>query len=215
MEPTALVQTRKALHALAEQVVSPLRAAATGGRIGLVARPGGFGTPDLPGGGWAGVSGTDVVAADADGGERRAPITSLRAAAEHLGLDADLPDDPLTIDADAAATLAAAWARGDAALRALVAQAAQGDEPSAIQLWPEHFDIAVELGSPDARATYGLSPGDDEHPEPYAYVGPWAVPPPGPAWNAQGFTGAEAPAEEEARVLAFWRDRSALLGSYG
>ena len=59
-----LVATRLALHALAEQIISPLRVQATGNEIALRARPGGFGTPELPGGGWAGVSGTDVVRPD-------------------------------------------------------------------------------------------------------------------------------------------------------
>ena len=30
---------------------------------------------------------------------------------------------------------------------------------------------------------YGVSPGDDHHPTPYAYVGPWTKPT-GPFWNA-------------------------------
>ena len=44
---------------------------------------------------------------------------------------------------------------------------------------------------PGARATYGFSPGDEHHPEPYAYVGPWTAQPPGELWNATGFAGAE------------------------
>ena len=36
-------------------------------------------------------------------------------------------------------------------------------------LWPEHFDVAAT----DAEVNYGVSPGDDFHPLPYAYVGPW------------------------------------------
>ena len=46
------------------------------------------------------------------------------------------------------------------------------------------------------RANYGLSPGDDEHPEPYFYVGPWSAKPEGELWNANGFTGAELPYAE-------------------
>src|SRR4051794_7010226 len=41
-----------------------------------------------------------------------------------------------------------------------------------VQLWAEHFDIAIDTG--ENRATYGFSPGDDGHPEPYLYVAPWA-----------------------------------------
>ena len=36
-------------------------------------------------------------------------------------------------------------------------------------LWPEHFDVAVT----DNEVNYGVSAGDDGHPLPYAYVGPW------------------------------------------
>jgi hypothetical protein len=55
------------------------------------------------------------------------------------------------------------------------------------RLWPEHFDLAIEMG----EATYGFSPGDDVHPEPYAYVGPWEAAVSGDLWQATGFRGAE------------------------
>jgi hypothetical protein len=43
-----------------------------------------------------------------------------------------------------------------------------------IQLWPSHFDIALELGDEagGGRANYGFSPCDDEHPA--AGAGLWA-----------------------------------------
>jgi hypothetical protein len=42
-------------------------------------------------------------------------------------------------------------------------------DPSRVQLWPEHFDLAADLGVQPAgsRATDGGSRGDDDHPEPY------------------------------------------------
>jgi hypothetical protein len=187
---------------------------ATGNEIALEPRPGGFGTPDLPGGGWTGVADGEVVAPD--GG--RARITSLRAAAEHVGLAgaAELPDEPLAVDPGAAAALAQLFARAEDALRALLADAAADEEPSEIQLWPEHFDIAIELGPGDARATYGVSPGDAEHADPYAYVAPWTAPPDGPLWQAEGFTGAQAPADDaDAIVAVFQACRAALLGRSG
>jgi hypothetical protein len=201
--------TRDALHALAESVISALRVQETGNEIALQARPGGFGTPDLPGGGWAGSADGEVVAPD--GG--RAPVTSLRAAAEHVGLaDARvLPDEPLAVDREHAAALGALFARGDAALRALLAGAAADEEPSEIHLWPEHFDIAMELGAGAARATYGVSPGDEAHADPYAYVTPWTAPPPGPLWQAEGFAGAQAPADDADAIVVFWRERRAAL----
>ena len=65
--------------------------------------------------------------------------------------------------------------------------------PARVQLWPEHFDAAVDLGAEAGgrRATFGASPGDGEHPEPYLYVAPWSPPDDGELWNATAFTGAE------------------------
>jgi hypothetical protein len=207
MSDDALVRTRLALHAVAERVISPLRVQATGNEIALAVRPGGFGTPELPGGGWVGVVGTEVVRADGT----RAPLRSLRAAAAFVGLAdaATLPDDALEVHAGAATVLAETWARGEEALELLIAGAAPGDDPSAIHLWPEHFDLAIELGTEATRATYGISPGDAEHEEPYAYVAPWTAPTetgPSTFWNAVGFTGAERPVADEAEELvAFFR----------
>ena len=66
-------------------------------------------------------------------------------------------------------------------------------DASEINLWPEHFDIAFEAGSSAAgqRANYGASPGDQDHPEPYVYVGPWTAQVDSPLWNGRGFNGAE------------------------
>jgi hypothetical protein len=86
--------------------------------------------------------------------------------------------EALGVDPEGAARLADWYALGDAILREL------GGEPI---LWPEHFDIAIELD----EVNYGFSPGDEHHPEPYAYVGPWKAPPPGELWNGTGFAGAE------------------------
>jgi hypothetical protein len=85
--------------------------------------------------------------------------------------------EPLDVDPEAADRLADWYALGDAVLREL------GGEPI---LWPEHFDIAIVIG----EANCGFSPGDDEHGEPYAYVGPFA-PVEGALWNATAFPGAE------------------------
>jgi hypothetical protein len=95
-------------------------------------------------------------------------------------------------------------------LEELRAEAGELHEPSRVQLWPEHFDLAVELGSEaaGARAAYGLSPGDDGHDEPYAYVAPWAAPPPGELWQATGFRGAEMRYQE---ILAADDQRRAIL----
>jgi hypothetical protein len=214
MPDEMLVITRLSLHLLAEQVISPLRVQATGNEIALRPRPGGFGTPDLPGGGWAGVSGTDVVVVGADGDERRTAITSPRAAAAFVGLAGEtLPDRALEVHAGAATVLADTFAIGEEALQALVAEAAPQDDASPIHLWPEHFDVAMELGRPGARATYGVSPGDEQHEAPYAYVAPWSAPPAGKFWNATAFTGAERPcqADDPGEIAAFFREAALLL----
>ena len=195
----SLITTRHSLHLLAERVISPLRVQVTGNEIALQVRPGGFGTPDLPQGGWIGVRGTDVVRVGEFGEERSAPITTLAAAAVLVGLEGGVEDAHLEVDADSAARLAEVLAIGEAALARL-----DGDDVSPIHLWPEHFDIAIEEGLEAVRATYGVSPGDDEHPDPYAYVGPWA-PREGAFWNAVGFKGAEAPVLDADQVLAFFR----------
>jgi hypothetical protein len=219
MPDAALVTTRRSLHALAERVISPRRVQATGSEIALRVRPGGFGTPELPEGGWVGVSGVGLVRVDASGNEARTAVTSLRAAATFVGLEdvASLPDDRLEVHAGAATVLAATWAIGEEALTAFAAGGAQ--DPSAPILWPEHFDIAIEAGSEAAgtRATYGVSPGDADHVEPYAYVGPWAPPEavgPDTFWNATAFTGAERPvaADDVDELVAFFREAARLLG---
>lgn len=218
MSDEALVTTRLALHALAERVISPLRVQATGNEIALRVRPGGFGTPALPDGSWVGASGTDVVRLGAGGDEQKTAISSLRGAAAFVGLvgGASLPDEPLEVHAGAAAVLAETWAIGEDALTAFAAAGAQ--DPSPPILWPEHFDIAIEAGSEPAgtRATYGVSPGDADHDEPYAYVGPWTPPQttgPTTFWNATAFTGAERPvADDLDELVAFFHEAARLLG---
>jgi hypothetical protein len=213
-DPT-LVTTRRALHALAAQVIAPLRVQATGNEIALRPRPGGFGTPELPEGGWVGADGTDLVRVDAEGARETAPITSLLDAADFVGLDdaaSALTDERLEVHAGAAQILASAWASGEEALAAFAADPATVD-PSPAILWPEHFDIAVEAGSEadGTRATYGVSPGDDDHPEPYAYISLWTPPPgletgPSTFWNAVGFTGAERLWTDDVdELVAFFR----------
>ena len=215
MPDATLVTTRRSLHALAAQVISPLRVQATGNEIALRARPGGFGTPELPQGGWVGVAGTALVRVDADGAQERAAITTLRDAADFVGLDdaaSALGDDALEVHAGAVSVLADAWAIGTEALEAFAATTEAATAPT---LWPEHFDVAVEAGPEATRGTYGVSPGDADHDEPYAYVAPWTAPAatgPSTFWNAAAFTGAERPvADDVDELVAFFRAAAALL----
>ena len=93
-----------------------------------------------------------------------------------------------------------------------------------MQLWPEHFDIAVELGTErdGHRAGFGASPGDELHPEPYLYVVPWSEVPASDLWQATAFRGAELPyatlllAENQRETaLRFFDERLAALGGRG
>jgi hypothetical protein len=91
-----------------------------------------------------------------------------------------------------------------------------------VQLWPEHFDVATELGNEQAerRAGVGGSPCDEAHPEPYLYVTPWTARPEGELWQASGFPGAElsysdllAAPDQRAAALEFFRVRLAALNA--
>lgn len=203
--PPDYPRSRKALHRLAEDVIKAAREHETG-EFSLVRTPGGFGTPVYGGGRQVRVEGTELVV-DSGPGERRAQITSLAAAVDLVGRDRlpaglDPPGEPLGVDPAAAAALAAAFEAGEEILRRLSAGTDPGDEPTEPTLWPEHFDIAIELGNADGglRANYGMSPGDENHPHPYFYVGPWDARPEGELWNGTGFPGAEISYEELAQA---------------
>lgn len=79
---------------------------------------------------------------------------------------------------------------------------------SDVRCWPHHFDIAsLKVFDPDADAEsarsvgVGMSPGDENYPEPYWYVLPWPKPTQdnlpnlegGGHWHRDGFTGAILP----------------------
>ncbi len=173
-----LVRTRRALHALGELVLAGPQYRVSG-TIKLRASPGGFGTWVQPG---LAVVGADLVK---DGTTVPVSGRTARELAASLGVIAGAPldvyldgsgmsvDDVLDVDAGAAAHIADAYARGDAALRLLAPDA----EPV---LWPEHFDVGIRVDD----VNYGVSPGDGYLAEPYAYVGVDPVPVADPFWNA-------------------------------
>ena len=223
--PVSLVKTRLALHRLSEQLISPARAKANG-KIALRYTRGGLGTPFFGEDVQIRVAG-DELTVERSGQERTAKISTLEAAADHIGRDL-LPDDlrlddsALEVDPVAAGFLGEWYGFACNVLETLRAGAAPGTDSSRVQLWAEHFDLAVELGSEDAgqRAGYGCSPGDEQHPEPYLYVAPWVPPPPGELWQATGFNGAELSyadllREDDQRALAleFFGERLAALTS--
>jgi hypothetical protein len=186
-----LAATRDGWHRVAEHVLAAALYAASG-EIGLVPAPGGFRTlPFGPNSRFLAVDGTELVAGDA-ATTRRATLTTIRAAAEFAGVMPGAParvyqpatplrlDEPLMIDPRAACLLAEWYQLGAQALSQLAAEV-PGDQPSAVVLWPEHFDVGITADA----INYGASPGDDHIAEPYLYVGPHNGPPPGdPAfWN--------------------------------
>jgi hypothetical protein len=195
--PAGFARTRESLHRLAEDVIKPAREQ-TSGAWTLTETPGGFGTPTFGEDCQVRVEGVELVVRER-GSERRAPIGSPRSAAELIGPNllpqglGELSDEELEIDPTAAAVLAASYQVAREALECLRQEAQPNDSPTEPTLWPEHFDLAIEMGEEEAglRVNYGVSPGDENHDEPYFYVGPWTAPPTGELWNATGFPGAE------------------------
>jgi hypothetical protein len=179
--PPEFAATRGAMHGLAEHVVAAayFRAA---GRIGLRASPRGFATPVFGDAERVRVDGTALVHERA-GATRRHQLTTIAAAAAFLGIEpgapdvyepatAPDPDAPLALERESALVLAEWFSLGAALLDDLRAvHPASATEPT---LWPEHFDIACQLGDEDAgtRGNFGASPGDGAIGEPYLYVGP-------------------------------------------
>ena len=77
------------------------------------------------------------------------------------------------------------------------------DDVSEVQLWPEHFDPAIEMGRQDRgrRASYGGSPGDPAHPHPYLYVSAWGdIDRSNAYWNDDAFNGSSLGYAELARA---------------
>jgi len=175
VDDETLATTRRSLHGVAELLIAgPQRR--THGTIRLEVIPGGFGGVRLPlkvvgttlhwDGGSAPLAGTYRELAALAGVEAGAPANIYT---DVTGID---PGETVEVDAAAAARLAQAWERGDAALKLFAPQ-------TPAVLWPEHFDVGISVD----EVNYGLSPGDGFHATPYAYVGPWK-PRPGEFWNA-------------------------------
>ena len=230
--PSTLVETRLALHRLAFYVVAPARRRANT-KFGLRWTLGGFGTPFFAADEQVRVAGGQVIV-QRGASATAMPITTLADAAA-LALDgppdiewahgfdvhdAGDVDASLPVDADAAAFLGDWYGFAWSVLEEFRADAESVDA-GRVQLWPEHFDAAVECLPADRHAVFGASPGDASSAEPYLYVSsPRVSAVPGDLWNATAFVGAILALHEfvdaldqRATVLEFFRTRRAALTS--
>ncbi|MEM8620122.1 MAG: hypothetical protein AAGF73_10395 [Actinomycetota bacterium] len=197
---------RQQLHRVATHVVSRARAAVTE-RISLRVLPGGIGTPAFSGAGRrVRIVGSWLVVEDeaAPGGHVVSTSivgSSLQELAEVAAVDLDAPYDAgpdtppigdrnaaIDVDSEALESLAA-WfvAAGAAVDDAVIELASRGLAVTGPRLWPEHFDVAIEVHLADGTGiNLGGSPGDGFSAEPYLYVGPWGPERPGDDgfWNA-------------------------------
>jgi hypothetical protein len=204
------------------------------GKIGLRFTKGGFGTPFFGDDRQLRVESGKLTIQQADQAEALR-ITTIGAACEaaEIGYEPDwfagfrdplTPDDPeadLAIEENAVSALGSLYGFAHSVLEELRATSQDGDQPSLVQLWPEHFDVGLDLGeaTKSGRATFGLSPGDQDHPEPYLYVSAWtAVDRSEPFWNDHFFNGASLAyqqlldaVDQRALALEFFQRARALL----
>ena len=195
---------RNAFHRLAYAVVAEARRRANS-KFGLRFTSRGFGTPFFGNDEQVRVMGGLVVHQTADD-VREIPITTLAEVAAALGIEPgtdaaehDSPplgdiDEPLAITTETGIFLGEWFGFSWAVLEELRLTPGAID-PERPQLWPGHFDPALAIGDPEnGRATYGCSPGDHDHDEPYLYVGAWGdVDRDDPYWNETTFNGASLP----------------------
>lgn len=201
--PPQYDSTRQALHRVAAHILGRRRHSVTG-KFGLRASPGGFATPAF------GaehevvrVSGRHLVRERTGTSAKTVTLdlatASLADAARLVDVDLGQPfsvghetpelgdaDAPLAVDGEAALAVAAWFAFGWRVIDE-VSTADGSDEPTVLQLWPEHFDAGLGMpAASDSHVNLGVSPGDWFHRAPYIYVGPWDDTRPGDPsyWNA-------------------------------
>lgn len=200
--PTNYPVARDAFHRLAYGVVAEARRRANT-KFGLRYTRGGFGTPFFGADEQVRVAGTLLIRQHGDRADAH-EISTLRAAGDFLGLapgteaaEHDSPalgdlDEPLAVDAETGTFLGEWFGLAWAVLEELRLTPGAHD-PERTQLWPGHFDPAIAMGDAETngRATFGMSPGDHSHDEPYLYVGAWGdVDRDDPYWNETAFNGA-------------------------
>ncbi len=237
--PDDYATTRDALHRVATHVLARKRFE-VGGRFGLRVTPGGFGTPlfgDAEAEELLRVSGPALVREhrDADGPHTTvvplagATLGSVAAAVEveldpTFSVGKDTPalgdiDAPLTVDPAAVAVVAAVLAVGAEALDRTLGRLGPESTPIIAQVWPEHFDLGLDVGIGGQRVNLGASVGDRYHDAAYVYVGPWNAERPGdPAfWNVAfgallGYDAIGAAADPVEAVVEFFETGLGFLG---
>jgi len=208
-DPAALAATRRRLHGIGECLLAgPQRRA--GGRFTLRVTPGGFATTGEPA---LRLDGTDIVVDE----NRRVPIAgTFSGLADALGVDFGpppdtypdgseaSPGDDTTLDVASARLIQDWYLKTDAALRVV----APRQTPI---LWPEHFDVAILLDD----TSYGASPGDGFHAEPYAYVSN-SDHDGSDFWNAPfGAVRGHDQMRSVDDLVTFWRQAQSLLKPHG
>ena len=235
--PGRFAATRDAVHQLAFFAVAPWRFDAVG-KLGLRYTRGGLGTPFHPtrdGAQQARLDGPWLIFQTGDEVDWIEP-TSVGEACAFLGIEYDEawfddfhdPLEPVGPDAELVLDPESVWELGDwfgfaTGVLEELRRTDGAQQVGRVQLWPEHLDPAVELGSAEQgqRASYGASPGDADHDAPYLYVAPWSDPGDSaddPYWNDDAFGGASLghdellDAEDQyATALDFLRRGHALL----
>lgn len=186
--PDTYTSTVSALGQLAFYAIAPARFEEQG-KVGLRYTHRGFGTPFYGSDHQVRIQDEYLVVQEGSsaGGQE---ITTIRGAARLAGVeyrekwgpdwkDPPAPIDPdsrLEIDPDAVVACSDIIGFGFSVLEQIRVEAQPEEKASRVQLWPEHFDAAVEIGNEDLgrRAGFGVSPGYAAHSEPFVYVSPWA-----------------------------------------
>ena len=159
MTSKTLIATRTELHRIALDVLAA-ELEGTTELITLRITPGGFGQPER------------LV----DGEQLRTRVDGTSLVVQRGEHETWQPIDTLTA-ADAVEQIATFFSSCAGALDELRRRHTT-DGPTIVQLFPHHFDVAITLN----EVNLGGSPGDDDHDQPYLYVGPWVLHP-HPMWN--------------------------------
>lgn len=201
--PTGYGATRHSLHQLAFFVLAPKRHAFTG-KLGLRYTHRGFGTPFFGDDEQVRFEAGRLIHQRGDAVKWSRPATVGGACdflevpyrEEWFGGFHDPPDPvgpiaQLAVDREAAAVISD-WLGFATLVLERFRRFAQAQDLTRVQLWPEHFDAAIELApGEEAQASYGASPGDASHPEPHFYVAPYGtVDRHDLYWNDPAFNGA-------------------------